>query len=462
MKWRTIGFVLGLSLLVCIPALAANKAVQVGPPGGVDDTEILQNALNQCISPNGGCTVQLSAGTYVTKQLFTQNFSGTIKGMGMDKTSIEAYAPLPVTDAIPWWSGPQNLWPELIRFQDGDISIADLAIRFTAPVTTTEWYLDDAGQVEVHELLGVLGVFGASANLSLKRVKVEGGFADEMTPWGRLNAQYAVFAEPETTALSGTLSVKSSVFLNVNCAVTFVGLDSSKVTIGGSPSTGNRFEDVEAPILLAAFENSLSEVSYNDIIRTNWEGIWVAPALWGPSQTASKFVVQHNNITVIPTYGVDLGWWPDAIDIWDEDWDDPPSIKSEFIVSNNTIQLSHDTSFGIAAIQDVGSIISNNQISGVGWAGIWLDGSTQDMLLGNNVARFIAEETPFGTFAPIWLWDNTSNNTVVGGNNLTSAVDLGTSNTLVGVNNMQGNPPGPAVRDAMKRKIEMLKAMRKP
>jgi hypothetical protein len=462
MKWRTIGFVLGLSLLVCTPTLAAKKVVQVGPPGGVDDTEILQNALNQCNSPSGGCTVQLSAGTYVTKQLVTPYFYGTIKGMGMDKTSIEAYAPLPVSTEKPVWNGPPVLLPELIQFQEGDISIADLAMRCTAPVATEEWFWDDAGQVGVHGLAAFLDVWGTSANLSLNRVKVEGGFVadDDMTPWGRCNIWFAVVAEPNG-ALSGTMRVKSSIFFNVDYAVALLGLDSSKVTIGGSPLAGNRFEDVEQPISLDSFENSLAEVSYNDIVRTNWLGIELNPALWGPTQTASKFVVQHNNITVTPNPYVDSGWWPDAIDIFDWNWDDPTSAKSEFIVSDNTIWLSHDTGSGIGLYQDAGSIVSSNRISGVGFAGLLLDGSTQDLLLGNNVARFTPEETPFGIFAPIWLSETTSQNTVVGGNDKAHAVDLGINNTLVGVNNMQGNPPGPAIRDAMRRKMEILKAMRK-
>jgi hypothetical protein len=157
---------------------------------GVDGTATLQKALNQCISPSGGCTVQLSAGTYVTKQLYTQNFNGTIEGMGIDKTSIEACAPLPVSQAIPVWSDVPTLGPELIQFEDGDISISDLAIRFTAPVATTEWFDDVWG--EVHELVCVLRVTGQSANLSLNRVKMEGGFADELDPWARLDADYTV------------------------------------------------------------------------------------------------------------------------------------------------------------------------------------------------------------------------------------------------------------------------------
>lgn len=40
--------------------------------------------------------------------------------------------------------------------------------------------------------------------------------------------------------------------------------------------------------------------------------------------------------------------------------------------------------------------------------------------------------------------------------------DEGINNTLVGVNNMQGHPPGPAIRDAMKRRMEMVKSVRRP
>lgn len=36
-------------------------------------------------------------------------------------------------------------------------------------------------------------------------------------------------------------------------------------------------------------------------------------APWRLAQTASKFVVKHNNIIVVPNYAVDSGWWPDAM-----------------------------------------------------------------------------------------------------------------------------------------------------
>jgi hypothetical protein len=143
--------------------------------------------------------------------------------------------------------------------------------------------------------------------------------------------------------------------------------------------------------------STLTTPSYNNIIRTNWLGIVLNQAPLAPTQTASRFVVEHNDITAVPTCAIDSGWWPDAIDIYDWNWDDPTSVKSEFVASHNTIQLSHDTALGVGATQDAGSVISNNKISGVGWAALMLDGSTQDMLLGNNVGRFISEESPLGT-----------------------------------------------------------------
>jgi hypothetical protein len=62
--------------------------------------------------------------------------------------------------------------------------------------------------------------------------------------------------------------------------------------------------------------------------------------------------------------------------------------------------------------------------------------------------------------APIWLCPSTSNFLVVGGSNKTNVLNEGTENILTGVNNMHGNPPGPEIRDAMMRKLEMMKSFR--
>jgi hypothetical protein len=62
--------------------------------------------------------------------------------------------------------------------------------------------------------------------------------------------------------------------------------------------------------------------------------------------------------------------------------------------------------------------------------------------------------------APIWLGDLSSNCTVVGSGQKTNVLDEGMDNILTGVNNMQGNPPGPEIHEAMKRKVEMMSQFR--
>jgi len=81
---------LGLALLLPATAWAGTHTVNVPPPTGVDDTANIQAALDTCVAYGPGCTLQLQAGTYFTKQLVAYNFQGTFKGMGRDVTKIEA------------------------------------------------------------------------------------------------------------------------------------------------------------------------------------------------------------------------------------------------------------------------------------------------------------------------------------------------------------------------------------
>jgi hypothetical protein len=72
-------------LLVSWPQAEASQQsiISVAPPNGSDDTDNIQAALNACVAKGPGCTVQLQAGTYLTRQLVTYNFQGTFKGMAL-------------------------------------------------------------------------------------------------------------------------------------------------------------------------------------------------------------------------------------------------------------------------------------------------------------------------------------------------------------------------------------------
>ena len=90
------------------------------------------------------------------------------------------------------------------------------------------------------------------------------------------------------------------------------------------------------------------------------------------------------------------------------------------------------------------------------------------MVKANNVEKITADWAPIGLDVinigteeePILL--PTSDSTVIGFGNKTNVYDEGVNNIVVGVNSMKGNPPGPAIRDAMKRKMEIIKSIRRP
>jgi pectin methylesterase-like acyl-CoA thioesterase len=82
--------------LASVTVTVIGSTAQVPAPNGSDDTATIQSALDACVKHGPGCTVQLQAGTYKTRQLVAKNFQGTFKGAGMATTIIEALPALPV------------------------------------------------------------------------------------------------------------------------------------------------------------------------------------------------------------------------------------------------------------------------------------------------------------------------------------------------------------------------------
>src|SRR5208282_4899143 len=133
---------LGLLLILPTTASAAGSTIWVAPPNGKDDTANIQAALDACVARGPGCTVQLQAGRYLTKQVVVYNFRGTFKGMGIDRTTIEALPNLPVTNLTVTSCQPNLtdcIWPGLFEFVDGNISVSDLSIKITAVPATLPW-----------------------------------------------------------------------------------------------------------------------------------------------------------------------------------------------------------------------------------------------------------------------------------------------------------------------------------
>lgn len=427
--------ILGLVLLTPLTARAGSYTVYVPTPNGTDDTANLQAALDACVAHGPGCTVQLTAGHYLTKQLVTYNLRGTFKGKGQDKTVIEALPNLPVTLPDFTVQGPcmpnptTCLWPSLIMFVDGDIRISDISIKVTAPpgTATTGWF---SGGSEYTSLIDALRFMGQRrTNVYINRIAIEGLPDDSPTSFIGFNVINGVIYTgelPRTSTpfdyyfLSGTLTVRNSSFKTMGTGVSQDGfLKDTRVTIGGSHSVGNVFENTYVGIDMEASESSLFEISHNTSSGI-WYGMWVLP--WRPEFVPSKpsqYFIHDNKFTTTGPYA-------EGIFLWNE----PENPWIHAIIYNNTIEPQDTLWDGIGAYNTKGTAIWNNKVTGIGADAIGLWGSTLSAVISNNVGDFTLDPT-YG-LAQIYLDPATSYDLVVCSNSNDTVLDQGTMNKVIG------------------------------
>lgn len=465
--------VLGVFFGISISAMAAGLVVNVPAPSGGDDTAVVQAALDQCVGPNPGCTVQLAAGTYLTKQLFAKDFHGTFKGKGMDVTIIQALPNLPVSQENLVWNSPpsrDNPYPMLVLFFGGDITVSDMTIRALEPNPVEGWY---SGELATPTTLmwGILEFMGESKmNVVVNRVALEGVHDESQPDYDHYNATglsidpYPPFVGSSPGYLSGTFRVSACRFDTLLEGIFVALLHDARFTIGGSPSEANLIQSCDWGTLFVDLDSSVVDFSHNDVHVVGPganAGFGAGQRFVGPIETPSSFLVQHNRIKATGSY-------EDGVFIADQAPGYGEGKTGDFAISDNTITIEPSANgpalAGIQSDLTEGTVISNNRIVGSGLLGISIEGDTQCMVKGNNVNDVMAEVAPIGLMTNLWFYPPdsipTSNSTVVGSGGKTNVYDEGVSNTLVGVNNMQGNPPGPAIRDAMKRKMELIKSVR--
>lgn len=465
-----------LVLAVAFPCWAGSThTVHVGPPSGGDDTATLQAALDECVALGPGCTVQLAAGTYLTRQLFTKDFHGTFTGKGMDVTIIQALPNLPVSQDNPVWMNPptaDNKYPMLVLFFGGDITVSDMTIRALEGHQLQAWFIhEDFATTYMWAVLEFMGQSEAM-NVVVNRVALQGTYAESGPEYsGGYNASglsidpYPTVYHPPPGRLSGTFRISASRFDTFVEAMGAAALSESRLAIGGSPSEANVFQNSACAAILLDLNSSTVDFSYNDVTVSTlaFAGIVAWQAVLGPVAAPSSFLVQRNRIKATGSYQDGI-WLVDYGTVFGE------GKTGDFAISNNEITI--EPSQGIPAYAGIetdfteGTIISNNRIVGGGLFGMALEGDTQAMVKANNVQEVTAEYAPIGLMTNLWFAPDivvpTTDSTVVGFGQRTNAYDEGIDNTLVGVNNMQGHPPGPAIRDAMKRRMEMVKSVRKP
>jgi parallel beta-helix repeat protein len=467
---KALFIVLGVFFGISISAMAAGPVVNVPPPigGGGDDTANIQGALDDCMNNHSaGCTIQLSAGTYKSQQLFIEDFHGTLKGRGMDATILQV---LPFQEVTPGSvnigsldvnpPSRTNKYPVLLIFAAGDIKVSDMTFKVIDhdPVAASWCYENQYGQTW---LFGLLGVIGTSANLLIERVGFDGGPGTLTSSGHNYNAGPIFMGLSSNQPLTGTFKVVSSLIRNSEDDLLVLTVRDAQITIGGSPSEGNLVENGSQGAAIVPLGNSHIEISYNNLEpnANPWSGVLVYQDGWWIPQEPSQFIIKHNTIKV-------TGAWVRGI--WAGDFGPPNGLgkSADFVICDNTIQIAGSGTdpalaglAGIDALYADGAVISNNRILGNSTVGIALEGASQCMVKANNVEKLNADWVPIALLTADYP---THDSTVVGSGKKTNVYDEGINNTLVGVNNMQGNPPGPAIRDTMKRKIEMIKSIRRP
>ena len=426
---------LGLIMLLPATVWAGGHTVQVPPPNGVDDTANIQGALNACITHGPGCTVQLAAGTYLTRQVVVYNFQGTFKGAGIDSTTIEALPNLQV-DMEPVGGVAESLcqpntttcrWPSVILFVNGNMHVSDLSILISAPpgTATTTWLF--AGS-PFNGLYDALSFMGQHVTAYVDRIHIE-GLPDPTNSYGFnvVNALHFTGEFPRSLApwdwyfLSGSLTVRNSSFSSATVGISQDGfVKSSRITIGGSPSAGNHFEKGWAGLDMEANENSVVEISYNES-SGSIAAMWVVP--WQPvfvPASPSRYLIHDNGFTSTGQYAEGFYFLDDAANPW-----------IQAAAWNNTVELQDTLSEGIGVYNTKGTALWNNSVTGTdGFDAIGLWGSTFDAVANNNVSGFSIDST--SGLAQIYLDPSTTNDLVVCGERSDTVLNQGTNNAIIG------------------------------
>jgi hypothetical protein len=474
-RWHR-GFAILPILIMSATVAAGGSTMRVQPPNGTDDTANIQAALDSCVAQGPGCTVQLQAGKYLSRQLVAYNFHGTFKGMGKDRTSIEAIYPLPVTiepvggtatDSLCQPNTTTCLWPDLIVFVDGEIHVSDLSLYELAPpgMATTPWGFAGAnpGYIGLFDLLTFMG---QHVDTWVDRIHVEGS-PDPTNVFGLgfnvVNGVHYTGEFPRSLTpldwyfLSGSFTVRSSSFKSLGDGVSQDGfVKSTRITIGGSPTAGNRFGGVFfVGVDMETLQGSTVEISYNE-------------STGGPSPEAAMWVVPWSvpaGMPFVPTIPTQYyihdnklfttGQFLDGLYLFDLS---PTFIDA--MVWNNSIQLQDPLSEGIGVHNTKGTMVWSNTITGSDeYDAIGLYSSILDTVINNGVSG-VTIDSSVGA-AQIYLDPGTSHDFVLCSSPSDTVLNQGTENILVHCQ-QSGAATAAATPNAAARDVTREPRMRKP
>jgi hypothetical protein len=431
----------------------------VSPSGTFNDSPAIQQAFDNAVAAGPGSTVLLTEGVfYLNEGIEVDGFDGFFKGTDKLKTYITTENTINFN--IPEQTFEWDL-PGLFVFRNGNIHISDMTIEIYKYSPCIGTGIDD---ILYGALPCVFSITGNSVvnppiteqiiNSTFNNVRFFGGIG----AFNGYNVNMFIAFGPEgypNYLINGDHKITNCEFRMAKKGIVSWITSNGTFTIGGVPSSGNIFTDIDFAVRLFGCRNSYINISNNSFTQI-YSGAILLNQLsylipFTEDLPLSRYIVQNNDFEV-ERYG-------DAILLGDSYINFGDEKKMDAIVSNNKIYLNNTFWGGICGYNVNDVLVTNNKIWGNGIAAIYcgLDyyKCSNWVLNGNNVELVDAR------VAPIWLSSTTSNFTVIGGSNKTNVRDDGTGNILTGVNNIQGNPPGPEIHEAMMRKLEIMKSFKR-
>jgi hypothetical protein len=367
--------------LALVPAAAqtldtASRTVTVAPSGG-DDTAAIATAFTMCLDLGPGCTVQLSEGTFLTRQQDIEGFVGTFAGAGREATVVQALTPFVVSPPrvdISLREPDRGGSPVMLAFWNGDIAIRDmtLAVRGASPSET--WLY--AGS-EIDTIAAVISFSGPTNRGVVEGVAIEG---ERVGAFG-VNVFNGIFVLPETNDGGGRTVAEVEV-RDTRVTGTGAGIALSQLRNSSIRLVGNDL-DVEQAFHMSNVGASSIEVVGNRLVGFNYPAV---------------------GLDLLP--GVDLGG-PTRIRIVDNDIvargdqssgigldDQSASGVGVVQVSGNRFELSG----AISGVRGgaTGTVVSGNTFSGSSQTAIHVghNGGGGWRIDANDVSGLVAQRRP--------------------------------------------------------------------
>ena len=285
----------------CDPAFVGRtgKIIRVSPTE-VDDTANIQCAFDWANARGPGMTVRLTPGTFHTAQIVVNDFNGSFRGSGADKTLIVNLPNLYVTPLDGFINPPSadNPLPFLFSFIDGRFVIADMAVHVDGHEgnVTTGWSVSGPSGFTTYELIAAFLISGTQADAWVTRILIEGEpLENTLFGYSAINGIYyegIIGAIP--LPLSGSYRLSRSTIKTVGSGSPIANLKDASVSI-----SHNTYEDAFVMMDAADFVDSTIEIASNKAETFIGIDFWQYML---SEDVGTKFVVRNNRFA--GTYGV--------------------------------------------------------------------------------------------------------------------------------------------------------------